>query len=80
MAGHSEACLTILRALKPGPKEAALFATDEASGENALHCACIEGHTNCVAAILSEVKLSTSTAFILRGGTLLVRESGRGVF
>ena len=54
-AGHAETCASMLGALAPGPRAAALAATDEASGETAFHLACVEGRADCVRSILCEV-------------------------
>ncbi|CAM9902033.1 unnamed protein product, partial [Ectocarpus fasciculatus] len=54
-AGHPETCVSILRALAPGPRAAVLEASDAgASDETALHLACLEGRSACVRAILEE--------------------------
>ncbi|CAM9481605.1 unnamed protein product, partial [Laminaria digitata] len=53
-AGHAETCASMLAALAPHPRAAALAATDAASGETAFHLACVEGRADCVRAILSE--------------------------
>ncbi|CAM9232298.1 unnamed protein product [Ectocarpus sp. 4 AP-2014] len=54
-AGHPETCVSILRALAPGPRAAVLEASDAGtSDETALHLACLEGHSACVRVILEE--------------------------
>ncbi|CAM9133251.1 unnamed protein product [Ectocarpus sp. 8 AP-2014] len=54
-AGHPETCVSILRALAPGPRAAVLEASDAGtSDETALHLACLEGRSACVRVILDE--------------------------